>query len=81
MIDHDDAALQHYEALIRRRFPPQLAAHLAAARYSHGLGGVPLPTLEQALEVAAIDHPELTRDVGRTKAAIKRMRVAEKGAA
>ena len=30
---HDAAALVHYEALIALRFPPHLAAALAAARY------------------------------------------------
>lgn len=34
---HDSAALAHYEQLIAARYPPHLAAALAAARYSHAL--------------------------------------------
>jgi hypothetical protein len=71
---HDIAALAHYEDLIDRRYPPHLAAALAAARYAYGLTAasapLPLPALRDALGAAQDAYPELARDVGRLRARV-----------
>lgn len=70
---YDEAALAHYQHLIARRYPPPLAAQLAAAAYAQGLvAGGSLPALRAALLVAQDAYPDLRRDVGRTLAAIDR---------
>lgn len=77
-LTHEAAALEHYLAMIAERYPPQLAAALAAERYGLGLRPVdlPLPTLAEALVQVAEEHPDLRRDIGRTLAAIERRRAA-----
>ena len=69
---HDDAALQHYTALIALRYPPHLAALLAAQRYAHGLDAttLPLPAVREALTGVQDNHPDLSREAGRLVAAI-----------
>jgi hypothetical protein len=68
------AALRHYEQMIAQRFPPHLAAALAAARYQVALSQGALPVLRDALVTAQEAHPDLKRDTGRTIAAIDRKR-------
>lgn len=81
MDTHDADALAHYEALIAQRYPPQLAAQLAAARYQAKLmkpASPPqppvaaLPLIRETLVAVQEQHPDLKRDVGRTVAAIDR---------
>lgn len=75
MTDHDQAALQHYTALIEARYPPALAVALAAARYaSHIQSIMPLPQLAEVLEMTATQHPELKREARRTAALIGRQK-------
>ena len=66
---HDTAALRHYEALIAARYPPHLAAALAAARYQVGLAvsaaPLPLPALRDAVSMAKDSYPPLRRTAGR----------------
>jgi len=69
---HDSQALAHYEQLISLRYPPHLAAPLAAARYQVAL----MPPLRETLVRVQEAHPDLKRDVGRTVAAIDRKKVA-----
>lgn len=76
MDQHDAAALQHYESLIALRYPPQLAALLAAARYQLAIG-TPLPVVKETLVKVQEAHPDLKRDAGRTIAAIDRRKVAK----
>lgn len=71
MDSHDAAALQHYEQLIALRYPPQLAAALAAARYQIAVG-MALPVVRETLVRVQEAYPDLKRDVGRTVAAIDR---------
>ena len=68
---HDQAALDHYMALIERRYPPDLAVALAAARYQLAVG-MALPVVRETLIRVQEAHPDLKRDVGRTVAAIDR---------
>ena len=70
---HDAAALRHYEALIAERYPPHLAALLAAMRYHQGLGvdSLPLPALREALVATQDNHPDLSRDAGRLRVAVE----------
>ncbi len=66
---HDQTALQHYEALIQERYPPHLAAALAAARYQAALtaGAMPppLPVLREIVSATKDGHPRLRRTAGR----------------
>jgi hypothetical protein len=76
MDQHDRAALTHYEQLIELRYPPQLAALLAAARYQLALIEAPaLPIVRSALVAVQEAHPDLRRDAGRTVAAIDRRKI------
>lgn len=72
---HDSQALAHYESLIALRYPPHLAAALAAARYQLAVG-MALPVVRETLIRVQEAHPDLRRDVGRTVAAIDRKKVA-----
>lgn len=66
---HDTTALAHYEALIAQRYPPHLAAALAAARYQAELlaGDTPpsLPVLREVVSAVKDRHPALRRTAGR----------------
>jgi hypothetical protein len=72
MDSHDQAALVHYTELIERRFPPHLAALLAATRYGYGLdaAALPLPAVRDALAALADRDPALSREAGRARAAL-----------
>jgi hypothetical protein len=72
MDSHDAAALAHYTALIELRYPPTLAALLAAQRYAHGLGAaaLPLPAVRDALAAVADREPALSREAGRARVAL-----------
>lgn len=70
-MDLEQAALTHYQALIDMRYPPHLAAALAAARYQIAVG-MALPVVRETLVRVQEAHPDLKRDVGRTVAAIDR---------
>ena len=72
MDTHDAAALAHYEALIAARYPPHLAALLAAARYAQGLDAatLPLPAVRDALAAVQDTYPALSREAGRARAAL-----------
>ena len=69
---HDQAALAHYTTLIEQRYPPHLAAMLAAARYAHGLdaAAMPLPALRDALAAVQERDPALSREAGRARVAL-----------
>ena len=76
---HDSEALAHYEQLIALRYPPQLAALLAATRYGQALSTAPLPVVRDVLVRTQEAHPDLKRDVGRTVAAIDRKGDVKRG--
>ena len=72
MDSHDAAALRHYTTLIELRYPPHLAALLAAQRYAHGLdaAAMPLPALRDALASLQERDPALSREAGRARVAL-----------
>jgi hypothetical protein len=77
MDTHDHAALQHYLNLIAQRYPPELAAALAAQRYQVSLllaQGPPLslPALRDVVQTAKDTYPALARDAGRLVVAIEK---------
>jgi hypothetical protein len=61
----DRLALAHYSRLIEQRFPPHLAAAIAAANYAHRL------TVEAVLDEVQAD-PAVRREAGRAKARLER---------
>lgn len=65
---HDTRALEHYQALIDARYPPHLAAALAAARYQAGLLAgnhpPPLPVLREVVSAVKDGNPRLRRVAG-----------------
>ena len=77
MDTHDHAALQHYLRLIELRYPPELAAALAAQRYQVSLllaQGPPLslPILREVVQTAKDTYPSIARDAGRLLGAIEK---------
>ncbi len=69
MDTHDTTALAHYEALIAQRYPPHLAAALAAARYQVALlafaAPASLPVFRDIVSAVAEKQPKLRRTAGR----------------
>jgi len=60
---HDSQALAHYEQLISLRYPPHLAAALAAARYQVAIGTA-LPAVREVVSAVGDRHPALRRTAG-----------------